>query len=599
MKNLAVLLLVLYYHSLGGQSQDQIWLFGFASGDQVDSMLLADTTWGATNFDFSFDPPFIYYDQSRIWDFGGTNSSMCDENGELLFYTNGQAVYSGDHKIIEDTINYNLQWDNWSFTQDGVLINTGLPSIQGALSIPFPDHDDKFYIFYQQYSLLEEFTSGIYYSTLEIGENGDSHILERDIPLLLDTLGSGSLTATKHANGRDWWLVFSGAQNNKFFKFLIDPLSIHNKGEQLIGNPNRHVLGQMYFSPNGEFLAINSGSSIGIEGTNFSVMRFNRCNGVLSNRLSESLSNLGVSSGVSFSSNNRFVYVSTDSHLFQYDLNSLNPIEDKKLVAEYDGYEYFYPEDVDSLLGFATTLGWMSLAPDHKIYISSGSGGNRKMHIIHSPDLLAPNCNLGQHEIHLPTSYRRTMPNFPNFRLGPLDGSECDTLNIDNNPVAQFRCEQDSLNPYSFNFIDLSYFNPTTWIWEFGSNGTSDEQFPHFTFQEKGVYEVCLTVSNEYSENKFCKTIEIGTTSTNQLQVNHRINLFPNPAIDDLSITFHDYFPISSSLKIYSLQGVLVYSGELNSNINKINISKFSSGLYICKIVDGKKLVGTKTFIKI
>ncbi len=54
--------------------------------------------------------------------------------------------------------------------------------------------------------------------------------------LLTDTLKwGGGLSVTKHANGRDWWVIVKKHYKNKFYKFLLTPLGIQSMGYQLIG----------------------------------------------------------------------------------------------------------------------------------------------------------------------------------------------------------------------------------------------------------------------------------------------------------------------------------------------------------------------------
>ena len=62
----------------------------------------------------------------------------------------------------------------------------------------------------------------------------------------------------------------------------------------------------------------------------------------------------------------------------------------------------------------------------------------------------------------------------PNYRLGPLNSSPCDTLGINNVPVANFRID-DSLNLFSRYFYDLSYHEPAEWLWDFGDGTTSKD----------------------------------------------------------------------------------------------------------------------------
>ena len=52
----------------------------------------------------------------------------------------------------------------------------------------------------------------------------------------------------------------------------------------------------------------------------------------------------------------------------------------------------------------------------------------RYFNIIQNPDIGGVGCNLQQHCLHLPTFNAGTVDNHPNFRLGVLVGSGCDTI---------------------------------------------------------------------------------------------------------------------------------------------------------------------------
>ena len=69
------------------------------------------------------------------------------------------------------------------------------------------------------------------------------------------------------------------------------------------------------------------------------------------------------------------------------------------------------------------------LAPDGKIYINCGNS-TLDIHVINSPDSLGLACNICQHCIHLPALNAFTIPNYPNYFLGPEIGTLCDSLNI-------------------------------------------------------------------------------------------------------------------------------------------------------------------------
>ncbi|MEZ4988226.1 MAG: hypothetical protein R2795_24895 [Saprospiraceae bacterium] len=64
--------------------------------------------------DFNQNPP-LFYDQTRPIRFDFTNASICDGEGQLLFYTNGISVANGNGQIMEngERINPGSFTDGW------------------------------------------------------------------------------------------------------------------------------------------------------------------------------------------------------------------------------------------------------------------------------------------------------------------------------------------------------------------------------------------------------------------------------------------------------------------------------------------------------
>jgi len=50
--------------------------------------------------------------------------------------------------------------------------------------------------------------------------------------------------------------------------------------------------------------------------------------------------------------------------------------------------------------------------------------------VIHNPDEPGLACNMEQHGIALDRYFSNSLPNHPNYHLGPVDGSVCDSLGI-------------------------------------------------------------------------------------------------------------------------------------------------------------------------
>ncbi|MDB5282049.1 MAG: peptidase domain protein, partial [Bacteroidota bacterium] len=112
-----------------------------------------------------------------------------------------------------------------------------------------------------------------------------------------------------------------------------------------------------------------------------------------------------------FSPNGRFLYGSNNNYLVQFDI--LNG--DSELLIKYsDSLPYF---------------GLSALMLDGKIYMAGWSGDNEYLSVIDSPDLKYPDCAFHLRSVYIPNSIQLGQPpNFPNYNLGPLIGSGCDTI---------------------------------------------------------------------------------------------------------------------------------------------------------------------------
>ena len=67
------------------------------------------------------------------------------------------------------------------------------------------------------------------------------------------------------------------------------------------------------------------------------------------------------------------------------------------------------------------------------------------------------------------------------------------------------------------------------------------------------------------------------------------ILIYPNPTRGHMKIEFKgDYDIENSAVTIYTMNGVLVYSGKMNQNPLPIDISEQANGAYILRIADGE-----------
>jgi hypothetical protein len=336
-------------------------------------------------------------------------------------------------------------------------------------------------------------------------------------------------------------------------------------------------------------------------GGGVAIADFDRCDGSISNLRSKILSQPTLGPGTAFSSDSRYLYVCNGEQIYQYDMTATNTLLSEKKVAEYDGFEYFFPEFPD-FIGYPVNFCLMKLGPDGRIYIFPNSASTRMLSVIEHPTAAGVGCDVRQHSISMPTAFARTVPSMPEYRLGPLDGSPCDTLGIDNHPIAKYRYEPDTIDHLRIRFTDLSYFRPETWRWDFGDGSPQvNTRHPYHSYAAAGTYNVCLNVSNENSSNTSCRTITIGTSSVDDgISAGVAdITLFPNPVEDYLLVTLGEYIPQHGQIMIYDISGRTVHTQRIYYGQNNVDMTGLVSGMYVLRISDGNVVIKEEKVVKI
>lgn len=74
---------------------------------------------------------------------------------------------------------------------------------------------------------------------------------------------------------------------------------------------------------------------------------------------------------------------------------------------------------------------------------------------------------------------------------------------------ASFWARPDS-GMYTYQFMDMSWGDPTSWFWEFGDGNTSTEQNPYHTYEAQGNYLICLTIEGDSCSDTYCDSLMVG-----------------------------------------------------------------------------------------
>lgn len=385
--------------SYAQQGVNNNWLFGYGS--------YWGQPWGHTLMDFTGGAPTFTYDSLEM-EFDRTSANISDINGNLLFYTNG--YYIAD--ITGDTMQ---NGNNISPTGYYNMNPRGLLVPQGSLILPKDVNAKTYYLFHNTFDNMPYYNRSLkfYYSVVDMNlNNGKGAVTVKNHVLLQDTMIPGNITACKHANGRDWWVIVQKDSSNLFYKFLVLPTAILGPYTQTVGTPISTIGGMSVFSPDGNKYAIAHAEYQSAGGLD--IFDFNRCSGLLSNPNHITLPQCtGLFGGLAFSPSSNFLYVSNIDQVYQYDMTSSNISSSKIIVANWDSFYSPQPP-------FATLFEGTFLAPDGKIYFSTGNS-TFHLHVINNPDSLGLSCDLVQHGIQIQRIYGNGIPNHPNYFLG------CDT----------------------------------------------------------------------------------------------------------------------------------------------------------------------------
>jgi Secretion system C-terminal sorting domain len=372
---------------------DYIWLFGYGSN-------LQDSSFGGTDINFNNNPATLKY-VFREPDIGRYNASICDAEGNLLFYTNGCFIADASHQIMMngDTINPGITHDEW-------CEESTYPTVQECFILPKPGSDSLYYLFHKAQEIVSIpfliYNNKLYYSLVDMSlNNGLGAVIEKNVLLLEDSLASAQFTAIKHANNLDWWIICPKYNSAKYWTFLLTNSSIEGPYLQHIGEVTTNGGGQGVFSPDGNRFVSYTPTDGAF------IFDFDRQTGLLSNFVKVFPEGDGLFGGAAISANSRYLYVTRWNKVFQYDLEASDIASSEIIVAEYDGF----------LAEFQTNFFQAQLGPDCRIYINS-TNGNYVLHVIKYPDEPGLACEVIQHGIHLPTRHAASLPNFPHYRLG-------------------------------------------------------------------------------------------------------------------------------------------------------------------------------------
>ena len=142
-----------------------------------------------------------------------------------------------------------------------------------------------------------------------------------------------------------------------------------------------------------------------------------------------------------------------------------------------------------------------------------------------------------------------------------------------------------------------------SYAWNFGDGTMSTEINPSHFFTDFGNYSVTLTVVSSdgcTSETTQQVTVFDSTTGVATELINNQINLFPNPAVDQLTVSFALESPQKLEVSLVDVRGNIVKNIPTQSYFNTsfvVDINELSVGIYYLKMTNEKLQVVKKIVI--
>lgn len=437
----ATLLIVYFAEPVSAQREASLWFFGDYAA-----------------VDFNFDPPqAVYYGRLKTEE---GSSSICNQFGELQFYTDGVKVWNRFHRQ----------------TPNGDSLEGGASSTQSALIIPRPGSDSLFYIFTVDESEdLGEDPKGLSYSVFDLRlDSARGDVAEKNIPLLKPA--TEKLCAVKHKRKNQYWVVAHEWNTNGFRAYLVDESGLHEtpvRSEAGIthGDDVNNVAGYMKFSPQGDQLACC------VYNTSYAqLFDFDHETGKITLAETYNIYNHRDLYGLEFSPSGRFLYVSKlkkytpYSTIYKLDLSL---VDRTAVEANIDTIAELFVSE-----GF----GALQLAPDGAIYATHPE--RPFLSRIVDPDSLGDKCAFEADAIELKS--RKSFWGLPNFPADYFD----EVLRLrSNSPI----CEGETL------IIESKIFDDAQYSWSGPGGFVSTEPnltFPGATPSVSGEYFLEVELAN-------------------------------------------------------------------------------------------------------
>lgn len=391
MKYLFFISFILCLNSLYSQNNYSNWVFG-------------DGAW--INFPNKTTDP-IFVEKTSINQYEGC-TSFSDNNGELLFYSDGVNVWNRFHQIINNGTGLKGSWT----------------SSQSAIIVPFPNEKYKFYIITT--GSTENKSETIYYSVIDTSKGYiNSEIVTKDVEFNNNYDGE-RVAVVKQPNKNNYWMILNDIKKPQYLVYEINENGITLKSTYNGGLSKIDNHGSIKISTNSNLIISPNSDKV-----EFEILRFNPFEGEIYDNYILTSKNLGTTMyGVEFSANSNFAYISSNTRIN----NTFYT-----LINQFDIIEWFKNKNIVINTLVNKSFNWriksnesLQLGPNNKIYVAVPEANY--LNSIEKPDLKFPLCNFKENSVDLKTT--KSKLGLPSSIINPIidynfkDTLLCDGINF-------------------------------------------------------------------------------------------------------------------------------------------------------------------------
>jgi len=385
MKKIFLILSLIFCAQLWAQNQAANWYFGDGAG-----------------INFNVDNGTVSsINQGNLNTIEG-NASISDEDGNLLFYTDGTFVFNKNHQIM----------------QNGSGLFGDESSSQSAIIVPKPDDVNIYYIFTVDHI---QGPNGLNYSVVDMTQGGGlGRVTDKNINLL--AISTEKISAViKDCITKSIWVVTLASEDgnigsiDSFQAFEVNDSGVNTTPVTSTFN-NLSIFdkrGYLKLSPDGNYLATaNAGDGLFL-------YDFDSTTGIVSNQQRLYISsNNGIPYGVEFSPNSNLLYVNSSNDFFSRDNpdDANNPANHHSVLTQFNLNAGNIQNSEFKVDERSLYRGALQLGPNGKIYRALSATydeGLPYLGVINNPNSIGIGCNYQHNAVSLsPNKSRQGLPPF-------------------------------------------------------------------------------------------------------------------------------------------------------------------------------------------